>query len=224
MFKSKTRPICVPQVEHARQVGAFAAAWGNPDFDTPALDPDSFAAGATLHDWHYGHADNFPIGGVSEEVWLDVVRRGVAHRFSDPVSDVVVSLHISRLLGFRNPESAARQALIAELEERVRARLAETSRTREDFDFADMIMRFCDGLSFFFCCDAPASGSVPVRARRDSEETTEVSYEILPGGAAQVSPWPFAVSGIRGVLVGYTLDGYPDALTPVVMPYAISPG
>ena len=65
MFKSKTRPLVLPQSEHARLAGLLAYHWGNADFDRPALDFASFVKGVAEHDRGYGVYDNAPIDGVS---------------------------------------------------------------------------------------------------------------------------------------------------------------
>lgn len=53
MFKSKVRPVDVPNYEHSRLAGIFASYWGNQDFDKPVLDNAAFVEGVALHDWHY---------------------------------------------------------------------------------------------------------------------------------------------------------------------------
>ena len=50
MFKSKVRPINVPQYEHGRLSGAFALLWGNEVFDRPEFNFDSFVQGVALHE------------------------------------------------------------------------------------------------------------------------------------------------------------------------------
>jgi hypothetical protein len=52
MFKSKVRPIAIPQYEHGRLTGTLAAMWGNDDIDRPVIDFASFVRGVALHDWH----------------------------------------------------------------------------------------------------------------------------------------------------------------------------
>ena len=121
MFKSKVRAINVPQYEHGRLAGTVARAWGNDAFDCPALDFDAFVAGVTLHDWGYGVIDNLPIGAAPEDEWLEVIRKGVEKRFEHPTTDIVVKLHIRRLLSFYS--SPEREAFIEQIDQRIADRL-----------------------------------------------------------------------------------------------------
>ncbi len=223
MFKSKTRPITYTQYEHGRLAGTLAGAWGNESFDRPALDFEAqffgFVAGVTLHDWGYGVVDNLPIGEASEEAWLEVIRRGVEKRFEHPVTDIVVKLHLRRLLSWHS--SAERETLMAEIDRRVEDRLPESNATLEEFQRADKITQLCDMISFSFCFEAPGKHTYEVYRRRDSAKTTNITYEIKPGGEVIVDPWPFSVPVITGVAYAFKRHGYPDTLDPLTVPYSI---
>ena len=67
MFKSRSRPIVIPQSEHLRLVGTLARLWGNDDFDLPPVERNSMIAGMALHDRGYSQLDNSAIGEMSEE-------------------------------------------------------------------------------------------------------------------------------------------------------------
>lgn len=219
MFKSKVRPVIFPQYEHGRLAGTTARAWGNEFFDRPALDFEAFVAGVTLHDWGYGILDNLPIGAAAEDAWLEVVRRGVEKRFDHPTTDIVVKLHIRRLLSFHS--SPEREAFIAEIDKRVAERLAESEAPLEIYQRADKITQFCDMLSFSFCFESPGQRTYEVFPRQGSAETAEITFEIKPGGEVFVDPWPFSVPIICGVTYAFESQGYPDMLNPLVVPYQI---
>ena len=217
MFKSWTRPIVYSQYEHGRLAGTVARAWGNELFDRPALDFDAFVAGVTLHDWGYGILDNLPIGVAPEDAWLDVIRRGVEKRYDHPTTDIVVKLHLRRLLGFH--PSPEREALIGQVDERVDGRLGESDTPLETFQRADKITQLCDMISFAFCFESPTQLTYPVYSRRDTAETTDITYELRKGGQVLVDPWPFSVPAISGVTYAFERQGYPDTLNPLVVPY-----
>lgn len=221
MFKSKTRPIVFPQYEHDHLAGALAANWGNDLFDRPALNFDAFVQGVLLHDWQYSVLDNLPIIEAPEADWMAVTRQGVHHRFADPVTDIIVKLHIKRLLSF--DESAERTALKEEIERQVAARLPESGFTRAQFEWADRITRFCDQVAFDFCFEQPVQRSLPICPRRDSTDAIEVIYTIGGNGTIEVTPWPFANPTFSGLIIGYQRDGYPDELTPQSTPYIVQP-
>jgi Protein of unknown function (DUF3891) len=77
MFKSKQRPVVIPQWEHQKLAGTLALLWGNTDFERPSVPFESFLVGVGLHDRAYGPVDNLPIGGLPEEQWLTLTRHGV---------------------------------------------------------------------------------------------------------------------------------------------------
>ena len=96
MFKSKCRPIGIPQFEHARLAATLALHWGNKSFDRPELDFEDFVAGVALHDWQYGPIDHIPFSEISEDEWLDLMASGIDLEFSDPVVEVIAKLHMRR--------------------------------------------------------------------------------------------------------------------------------
>lgn len=221
MFKSKTRRIVFPQYEHDHLAGALAANWGNDLFDRPALHFDAFVQGVLLHDWQYRLLDNLPIIEAPEADWMAVTRDGVYHRFADPVTDIVVKLHIKRLLSF--DESAERTALKEEIERQVAERLRESGFTRAQFEWADRITRFCDQVAFDFCFEQPVQRSLPICPRVDSAATVEVTYTIGDNGVIKVAPWPFGLPTLTGAIIAYRRDGYPDELTPQSVLYSAQP-
>jgi hypothetical protein len=219
MFRSKARPIVIPQYEHGRLAGILAQQWGNDNFDRPSMNFASFVEGVALHDWHYGFGDNLPIDGADEDAWLAMTRRGLALRLPDPISDIVAKLHLRRLCSY-NP-TAERVALMAEFDEVVQARLPETGHSRVEFDWADKITRFCDNVAFHFSFEVERELSANVGMRVNDKRETAVTYHIQPHGQIIIDPWPFAVPTISGMILGYQAEGYPDVLLPVVVPFQI---
>jgi hypothetical protein len=219
MFRSKARPIVIPQYEHGRLAGILAQQWGNDNFDRPSMNFASFVEGVALHDWHYGFGDNLPIDGADEDAWLAMTRRGLALRLPDPISDIVAKLHLRRLCSY-NP-TAERVALMAEFDEVVQVRLPETGHSRVEFDWADKITRFCDNVAFHFSFEVERELSANVGMRVNDKRETAVTYHIQPHGQIIIDPWPFAVPTISGMILGYQAEGYPDVLLPVVVPFQI---
>ena len=187
MFRSKRRPVVYSQAEHARLAGAIAAAWRPEDVPLPF---DSFVRGVTLHDRGYGELDDDPIGGgMSDERWTEIQTRGFRMRSGDDVTDLVVALHIRRLIGDEAEHPLAREidAALGDVPEAARA--------------ADRITELCDRVSFAFCFEEPASGA---GFTYDGDETVVLD------------PWPLAVPELRCVVGGFAADGYPGRLEPVV--------
>ena len=217
MFKSRTREIVFSQYEHGRLAGTVAQMWGNDSFALPPLDFDAFAAAVMLHDWGYGVLDNLPIGESAEEDWLEVVCKGVENRFDHPTTDIVVKLHIRRLLSMIS--SAEREAFIEQIDARIADRLQEGRATLETYRRADKITQLCDMISFSFCFESPAELTYDVYAQPDAMEPTGITYQIRPGGEVRVNPWPFSVPAISGVLYAFEREGYPQKLKPLVAPF-----
>ena len=218
MFKSKQRDIVITQYEHGRLAGIIAAHWGNERFGKPAIDFNSFVKGVTFHDRGYGLIDNAPIDGVPVAEWLAIQKRGIDERYDDATADIVALLHIRRLLNLDpTPE---RQTLMARADERIEARLTETTHTRAQFVTADRITRFCDDLAFHFSFENVRAVTHQVHQQPDGE-LVEITSRIESGGLIRVDPWPFSVSRFGGFVIAYQAAGYPDRLEPLLVDFQV---
>jgi hypothetical protein len=218
MFKSKRRPIVTPQSEHLKLVGSLALLWGNDDFEAPPIERTSMIAGMGLHDRGYGYLDNNPIGGMDDSVWFGIARRGFYVECSDVVADTIVKYHIRRLAD--HGDSAGRKALAAEFSAAIDRQLKEHNLSKELFERMDRITDLCDSLSFSLCFDAPASGEISIYPRNGEDTEVTVEYHVQDG-LISASPWPFSVDSYEGYLVAYKMDGYPEILDPVILPYML---
>ena len=97
----------------------------------------------------------------------------------------------------------------------------ETKFTPEEFAWADAITGFCDMVAFDFSFEKPIKRFMTVYPNVDAMEMIEIVYEIKAGGKVVVSPWPFSVESIQGILVGYREEGYPDVLNPEIVGFDI---
>ena len=220
MFKSKIRPIVIPQFEHARLAAKLASMWGNADFDRPEIPFNSFIEGVALHDWQYGTFDNLPIGDISETDWLAVMRQGIDLNFEDPIAEIIAKLHMMRLV--RTPTSLMRQQIVAEFEAHISKVVEQIDFSRDQFEWADRITRFCDSLAFDFAFERPTSHAVPIFAKTNDPHETQLSYEIKPNGIIKIDPWPFSAPSFSGMITSYRLDGFPETLTPKIIRYQVA--
>jgi hypothetical protein len=218
MLKSKERGVLVPQFEHARLAGHLASLWGNQDFERPAFNFDSFVKGVQFHDRGFGLFDSRELGRMSTREHLQVLRVGVEASFDDLYADSVVKMHIRRLLDLTAGSKAT--ALMAELESRLQAQLHRTNASKEDFEWADRITDFCDTLSLAFCSECYGIQHVNVYPNQGSWIPIRLNCVVDPTGI-RVSPWPFCVPEIRGYLVAYEPEGYPDRREPVLLAYNV---
>jgi hypothetical protein len=218
MFRSKKRQIVTPQSEHLKLVGTLAMLWGNNQFDAPPIERNSMIAGMGLHDRGYGYLDNSPIGGMTAEEWVPIARRGFDMPCSDAVADAIVKYHIRRLAS--NDPSEIRKALTVEFSQSIDEHLNRHNLSKTLFDRLDRITDLLDRLSFEFCFDAPATGSISIFPRNGEKTEINVQYHV-EDGEINVSPWPFSVDEHIGYLVAYQLDGYPERLDPVILPYKL---
>src|SRR4051812_1521105 len=150
MFQSRRRAVVFPQVDHARFAGALALAWA----DRPELPFDSFVRGVADHDRGYGEHDVHDIDTVDDDTWVEVQRRGFAPRGDDPVVDLIVALHVRRLLSRNDPDA------YAEAEDVIASLLPLAGVTREQADRADAITNVCDVISFEFCFESESERDV----------------------------------------------------------------
>ena len=219
MFKSKLRPIVIPQTEHGKLAGALAFLWGNAQFDQPTIDFSSFVTGVELHDRGYGFMDTAPLLETSEETWLQLTRHGFYLPMADPSADLIVKLHLKRLTSY--DKTAPRQTFLAEMTHVIENQIAQHHLDREEFQRIDRITNFCDSLSFNFCFEQPAQGTVNVFPKNDSATPIPLNYAINAGEII-IDPWPLAVESYTGYLVGYQSQGYPTMPAPVMVPYRIT--
>lgn len=212
MFRSKQRPVVYPQAEHSRLSGVIAAAWGNDDVARPPLPFDSFVRGVALHDRGYGELDDDPLGEVAPERWLEIARRGFDAQDDDPVVDLVVAMHVRRLVSHSKFPGGAETlaAFDAELPRRIEAAGVDAAAAAA----ADPITDLCDRLAFSFCFEEADSGTV---------ERLGMSYAVNEDGSTTLAPWPLAVPSLSETVTGYRSEGYPDRLEPVERVFRLAP-
>jgi hypothetical protein len=215
MFRSKRRKIVTPQSEHLKLVGTLAMLWGNEQFDAPPIERNSMIAGMGLHDRGYGYLDNSPVGGMRDEEWEVIGRRGYIMPCSDIVADTIVKYHFRRLAS--GSTSEIRKAMHADFMQILDEQMERHNLSRTLFDRIDRITDLCDTLSFTLCFDVPASGSLAVFPRNGEDKEVTIEYHV-EDGEINVSPWPFSVDEHQGYLIAYHEDGYPERLDPVILP------
>jgi hypothetical protein len=220
VFRSSRREVLFPQAEHARFSAAIAALWGNERFERPAVDFDSFVRGVALHDRGYGELDSDGIGEVPPERWIEIQRRSFEPRREDPVVDLVVAMHVHRLLS--KPWNPSAAVSVPELEASLPALRAAAGVGEDEARAADAITDLCDRVAFDVCLEeqsewefsiAPGVGAVPV----------EIAFIFDGVGTVTLDPWPLGVPWARPVLSGFAADGYPDRLSPVLEPILVRP-
>ena len=222
MFEHRRYPVTIPQYEHGKLAGHLASHWGNDDFDRPPGDPAPWIAGVTFHDWGYGLIDNVLVPGAPEPNWLAVMRQGVAFRFEHPLTDILVKLHIRRLLSWHpTPE---REKLMAEIDQLVAQRLPETGLSLAQCRWIDGITRFCDFVAFDFCLGKTGAREVEAPSRWDTGAFQTITYVIQADDIVKIHPWPFDVPSFDGLLVAYQREGYPEVRQPRLLSYQIFPG
>jgi hypothetical protein len=210
--------VVFPQLEHARLAAAIALAWGDDVAPLP-LPRESYVAGVALHDRGYGEHDADEIGALPGDRWLATQRRGFSPRGADPIVDVVVAMHVRRLVSHDADEAALRA--LAEMDDALPALRAAAGVSEGDGRAADRITDLCDRVAFDFCLEEPGTGSVELTDA--AGEAVAVRYEVDGRGSVGLTPWPLEPPRVSGVMIGYAADGYPGALDPVVVPFRVEP-
>lgn len=219
MFKSKRRPIVTPQSEHLKLVGTLALLWGNADFDLPPIERLSMVAGMGFHDRGYGFLDNSPIGGMSDDEWIGIARRGFFTQYTDIVADLITKYHFRRLAS--TSDTTPRKALALEFSKEIDRQLSQNRLSNELFERIDRITNLCDMISFNFCFELPADGNVSIHPRNREEREIPVKFHVEDGNIS-VSPWPFSVDSYQGYIFGFKQDDYPSKLDPVILPFCLA--
>jgi hypothetical protein len=216
MFRSRRRDVVFPQREHARFSAAIAAVWSDA-FAPITLPRERFVQGVAEHDRGYAEHDADEIGMLAAGRWLEIQQRGFAPVGEDAVVDLVVALHVRRLVsgGDDAPSRQVVAGMDAELPSLVRA----AGVSFEDARAADRITNLCDRISFDFCLEQPDAGAVEVIAPDGS--ALEVGYTVDGLGTVALAPWPLAVDRLEGAVQGFSAEGYPAELTAVPTPYEL---
>jgi Protein of unknown function (DUF3891) len=205
-----------PQAEHARLAGTVALCWGNDSFARPALPFAAFVRGVTLHDRGYGELDADGIGEVSPDRWAAIQQAGFAPVGEDTVVDLVVALHVHRLVS--SVDRGILPPMTAALPDLHRAAGVAESDAAE----ADRIVDLCDRIAFDFCVEESTSGGVAVAPARGADPVAVV-FTVDGHGEITLEPWPLRLPGVSGLILGFSAERYPDVLEPVVVPFEIRP-
>jgi hypothetical protein len=220
VFRSRRRELVFPQAEHARLAAAIAQAWGNERWQRPPVPFGAFVRAVALHDRGYGQLDADGIGEVSAERWLEIQRASFAPRGGDPVADLLVALHVRRLVASR--WSPAPPVALGEFDAQLPALHRAAGIAPSDAAEADRVMDLCDAISFDFCVELPASGRVEVVPMR-AAGAVFVEYELDGEGLIVLDPWPLGVPRFDGFLLGFEATGYPEQPSPVVVAFRVMP-
>jgi hypothetical protein len=218
VFRSRRREVVFPQREHARLSAALADAWSDV-FAPVRLPRERFVRGVAEHDRGYAEHDVDEIGQVSRDRWLAIQERGFAPTGEDPVVDLVVALHVRRLVS-GSDDDGSRRVLIA-MEDALPALVREAGASDDDAAAADRITHLCDRISFDFCLEEPDSGAVDVL---DADGTpVRVAYAVDGRGTIALDPWPLDRPALGGAVLAYAAEGYPDVLEEAPTPFAVEP-
>lgn len=218
MFRSRRREVVFPQHEHARLAAAIAGAWSDA-FAPIRLPREQFVLGVAEHDRGYVEHDADEIGNLPAGRWLAIQERGFAAIHDDAVVDLVVGLHVRRLVSSRRDQETS--SVLAAMDAEVPALVRAAGVSAADARVADRVTDLCDRISFDFCLEEPASGSVEV-VRADGTAAA-VRYVLDGHGAVTLEPWPLAVERLSGTLQAFAAERYPDDLEPVPAPFVIQP-
>lgn len=207
-----------PQREHARFSAALADAWSDA-FAPVRLPRERFVRGVAEHDRGYSEHDADEIGLVSRDRWLAIQERGFAPRREDTVVDLVVALHVRRLVSSGDDDGSRR--VLGAMDDALPALVREAGTSTGDAAAADRITDLCDRISFDFCLEQPDSGAVDVLAAEGTP--VRVAYAVDGRGTIALDPWPLDRPALGGTVLAYAAEGYPEVLEKVPAPFAVEP-
>jgi hypothetical protein len=196
----------------------MAAVWSDA-FAPVRLPRERFVVGVAEHDRGYPEHDADEIGNLPPGRWLEIQERGFAPTGEDAVVDLVVALHVRRLVSSHNEGDARR--VIARMDAQIPALVRTAGVTTEDAAAADRITNLCDRVSFDICLEQPDSATVEVLASDGA--VVDVHYAVDGQGTVALAPWPLHVDRLAGTLQGFAAEGYPDDLVPVPTPVVLEP-
>ena len=218
MFRSRRREVVFPQREHARFAAAIADGWSDA-FAPVRLPRERFVLGVAEHDRGYVEHDADEIGKLPPGRWLEIQERGFAPTRDDAVVDLVVALHVRRLVSSRGDEETRR--VLATMDAGLPALVDAAGVSADAAAAADRITDLCDRVAFDFCLEEPATGAVDVL--RADGTAAEVRYALDGRGGVTLEPWPLDVERLVGTVRGFAAGRYPGDLEPVLTPFVIEP-
>ena len=207
-----------PQREHARFSAALADTWSDA-FVPVRLPRERFVRGVAEHDRGYAEHDVDEIGQVPRDRWLAIQERGFAPTGEDTVADLVVALHVRRLVSGGDDDRSRR--LLQAMDATLPALVREGGVPAGDAAAADRITDLCDRISFDFCLEEPDSGAVDLLGADGSQ--ARISYAVDGHGTIVLDPWPLDRPALGGTLHAYAAAGYPEVLEEVPTPFAVEP-
>lgn len=182
---------------------------------------DSFVRGVALHDRGYGELDNDSLDGVAPDRWIEIQRRGFQPRGDDAVVDLVVALHVHRLVS--KPRDPVEAAALPEMEEALPRLRDAAGVTEAEAYAADTVTHLCDRISLTVCFEERSEWAQPLIPKAGAEPI-EMRFAFDGDGRATLSPWPLVVAPFSAVIAGYRAENYPDVLEPEVTLLRIEPG
>lgn len=209
MFVGQVTGTIIPQREHARIAGVLAEHWGNAFFKLPALPYTSILNAVLLHDRGYPKLDTLEINAAPEEEWLKIQRKTAEKKNPDPVIDILVKMHIVRLL--RRSDTPARNTYAEDLEKRIEKLQKENPYDLNLFIMADSILEYCDSVSYDYCLETGQSRTLQIQS---PESSIDLSYSFETPQHIKVQPWPFKIpesETIKEEVRAYEKSGYPDS-------------
>ena len=207
-----------PQREHARLSAALADAW-NDGFAPVRLRRERFVRGVRERDRGYDEHDADEIGQVSRDRWLAIQERGFAPTREEPVVDLVVALHVRRLVSGGGGDGS--QRLLQAMDDALPALVRDAGVSADAAAAADRITDLCDRISFDFCLEEPDSGTVDVLGADGTP--VRVAYAVDGRGTIALDPWPLDRPALGGTVLAYAAEGYPEVLEEVPTPFAVEP-
>jgi hypothetical protein len=210
--------VIFPQREHAVLSATIASAWDDATWPI-RLPREPFVRGVARHDRGYDDHDADEIGRVSRERWLAIQEQGFAPTRADPVVDLVVALHVRRLVSSGDDDGSRR--VRRAMDEALPALVRAAGVSAEDAAAADRITSLCDRISFDFCLEEPDSGAVDLLGADGSQ--ARISYAVDGHGTIVLDPWPLDRPALGGTVLAYAAAGYPEVLEEVPTPFAVEP-
>lgn len=185
--------LLIPQTEHTLFAATLAKHWGNNNIPKPPVDHNQFIRAVQTHDRGYPQFDRLPINGLPEEDWLDVQRQGFEHPEGDATVDILVKMHLHRIVLYNRTPS--RLAYAEEMQSSIDELRKKVPYSEADLENADQIMCFCDSLSYDFCLNNYVERSFEVPSTRLTYKTDDILI--------QITPWPFDLEVLQGSIKGY---------------------
>jgi hypothetical protein len=210
--------LIITQYEHSKLAGLIASNLKEDLFENQEVS-ESFIKAVYFHDRGFGTFDNLPVGQMSQKDHYEVLKRSFYEDCDDIRANLSIKYHVLRLISYSNTKEA--QNLLEKFKKEIRIYEKSHNLNTAEFKDLDLIMDLCDSISFDFCFQKESNQTYNMPSTFKALGFESIFYKIKPENHIELHPWPFKAPSIKGELISYKKESFPEKRNPVILKFNI---